>query len=371
MSDTKDWKLVDVAEMESWPPEKLEWLIEPIIMKGGIGFIAGPPKAMKSFLATDIALHLAIASTANEKQWLNRYKCNPARVLYIAREDPGHRIQARIKELCTGCGIQNISKGQIKFLVRERVNLLNPEHIKWFKKVVQENGFDVVILDVLDRMMPDVEGNSTKEMSPVISILEEINRGLKLTIIILDHTRKPTANRRQGRNEQALSPSDLKGTTSKYGLADYCILVSRTRQEGQIRLYAENKDHDEHIGILVSVSAKDSGDPKFVIAGDVAEFAQAKKLEASLNHDKILAAIGSDWISRKDIGRAVQLASSCLNRHLAELIRSGEVERTGENIKTRYRKPTSGKTAQRPVVKSSRNRPTSKPTLKKTASRAV
>jgi len=74
------------------------WKVENIIPQGGIGFVSAPPKDRKSLLTEDLALHLA--QPAGSRLWLGKFACTPAKILYIAREDPARRIKERALEIC-------------------------------------------------------------------------------------------------------------------------------------------------------------------------------------------------------------------------------------------------------------------------------
>jgi len=163
--------------------------------------------------------------------------------------------------------------------------------------------------------------------------LKKLNRAHNLTILMIDHTRKPPVGQSP---LQLANPFELRGSTAKYGCADFMMCVARKEQGGQLQVYCENKDTDLCPRFFVDVSPKGSTDPKFrwaedVVSGDL-------KAVGAANREKVLLAVGTDWVSAKEIRQQVTLSSSTVGDHLRHLIESEFVEKKGENNMTRYRR---------------------------------
>jgi DNA-binding transcriptional ArsR family regulator len=220
--------------------------------------------------------------------------------------------------------------------MRERFNLVDRRHIAQLTDTVQKLRIDFLILDVLNRMIPTLDEISSKDMAVMVSVLEELNRDLGLTILLLDHTRKPVGPN-SGRNHQEPNPFDLKGSIAKYGCADFMICISRTEQDGRIQVYCENKDTDERPHFFVDVSPKDSGKPKFTWAGDVAKLASDRKEVGKKNPQRVLQALTSDWTSISTLVSKTGMVKSTVSNHLKTLMEEGLVQRDGENKDTKYR----------------------------------
>lgn len=214
---------------------------------------------------------------------------------------------------------------------------MEPGHIAWIKRTIREGGFDFLVLDVFNRMTPGLDENSAKEMAQAVSVLEELNRDLNVTILILDHTKKPVGKNTR-RDDQNPNPFDLKGSVAKYGAADFMICLSRTKIPGRMQVFCENKDTDEHPHFFVDVSPKDSGQPKFKYAGEVADLAEDMKQVGEINRRRVLDAVGEEWIEREAIEKAVVLSRSTISSHLKNLKEKGLIEVDGTNRSARYRK---------------------------------
>ncbi len=333
------WQLLDASSLKSMPTSPPDWAIEPLVPKRSIGFLSAAPKTGKSLLAEDAAFHLA--QPRQQRLWLGKYVVTSSRVLYIAREDPVYRLKERAEEITKGYGdlLPYPSEGRLRFLVRERMNLTDAAHLAWLKSQVRDNGFDFLILDVLNRMIPDLDESNAKDMAKMVSILEEVNRDLGVTILCVDHTRKPIG-KNLGRDSQEPNPFDLKGSIGKYGCADFMICLARTPQEGRLHVYSENKDIDDRPSFFVDMSPKGSGRPKFTWAGDVERIAKNMKIVGDKNKEKVLdalALVSGSWAQPKEISMGTGLARATVAKHLSGLFDAGKVERKGKGSATQYR----------------------------------
>jgi len=336
-SVTAGWKLWDLGDVEDWPAPPLEWIVEPLIPKGGIGFLSGAPKDGKSLLAVDLTIHLA-HSVSVGRDWMGKFPCSKSKVLYIAREDPIRRIRERAIEITNSYNLDVPPHDSIYFLIRERLNLMDRSHISWLYDQVQKNGIDFLILDVLNRMIPDLDELSAKDMAKMVSVIEELNRELDLTILLLDHTRKPIGPG-STRNKQEPNPFDLKGSVAKYGAADFMLCMSRDAQDGRLHVYSENKDTDERPHFLIDVSPKGSGEPKFTYAGDIEQLSSDMKAIGIANQGKVFEALEEGrWLSPSEIASRTPVSRSTVGKHLKTLEAEQRVQRTGEGRNTKWRR---------------------------------
>ncbi|MGI8784617.1 MAG: AAA family ATPase [Acidobacteriota bacterium] len=329
------FQLYDLGNVQEWPAPELRWKIQPLIPENGIGFLSAPPKDGKSLLATDLVIHLAQSLVSDSLKWLGHFKCEKSKVLYIAREDPARRIKERAVELNGGYGFGPIPLGAVSFLIRDRFNLLEASHVDWLYRQVKEQGFDFLIFDVLNRMIPGLDELSAKDMAVMVTVLEQINRDLGVTMLLIDHTRKPQGPR-AGRNKQEPNPFDLKGSVAKYGCADYMICLARTEQDGRLQVYCESKDSDERPHFFLDVSPKGSGKPKFRWAGDVGRMAGEMRAIGDGNRSIVLSALGDTGASTSEIVAGTGLNKSTVKRHLAALLDSGQVDSVGQARNCRW-----------------------------------
>ena len=207
-------------------------------------------------------------------------------------------------------------------------------HLDWLGQQIEEREIDFLILDVFNRMIPGLDENSAKDMAQAVDVIEDLNRTYGVNILMLDHTRKPAVGQK---TVQEPNPFELRGSTAKYGCADFMICVGRTKQHGRLQVYCENKDTDQSPNFLVDVSPKGSSDPKFRWAGDVTQISSDRKAIGDLNRKKVLGAVGTNWMPSKEIRQKVDLSRSTVVDHLSALVGAGLVEEKGDNRNRRYR----------------------------------
>jgi hypothetical protein len=330
-----NWKIYDAGNISEWPQQPLEWHAEPLIPKHSVGFMSAPPKDRKSLLTLDLALHLA---QPEPRLWLGKFKVMPAKVLYIAREDPIRRVRERALEICQSYQMPLPEPGRLQFVIQDRIHLTELEHRAWLIRAIQAGGFDILILDVINRMHPDLDEISAKDMGRLVSILEELNRDLGITILADDHTRKPQG-KNTARDNQEPNPFDLKGSIAKYGCADFMICLARTPQDNRMQVYIENRDTDERPHFFVDVSPKGSTDPKFTYAGDVTKLAGDMKIVGEQNREKVFEvfAESKEWMKPKDVGLQLSMARQTVTKHIKTLFDAGRLEQHGKGPSTEYR----------------------------------
>jgi replicative DNA helicase len=224
-----------------------------------------------------------------------------------------------------------IPKGTVHFLFRERFSLLNESHLTWLAREARKWEIQLVVLDVLGRMIPGLEENSAKDMAEMVDRLEGLNRELGVTILILDHTRKPPAGR-STKNERRPDPNDLKGSIAKYGCADFMICIDKAKkQPGRLRVYAENKDTDERPDFFVGISPKGSSEPKFRWVADAKEGAGDDSMQKVLVWVQTHGGVG-----RKEICQGTGLGTSAVGEHLKNLVAQCRIRQVGKNRNTAY-----------------------------------
>ncbi len=300
-----------------------------------------------------MALHVS-----HKLPWLDRFLVTPCPILYLAREDHPERIKARIEEMQAGYGMDPLPKGQLIILSRERFALTNDDHMAWLSAQVKAHGVGLVILDVLGRMIPSLDGMNPRDWSVVMDRLETLNRDLGVTVLLVDHARKPPVGRGKA---GGTSPLEMKGPIEKYGGMDFVMMVSETSQRGRLEILTEVKDSDERLHFLVDVSreflsdgagwvTKDGmavakPDPKLTWAGDVAALAEASSEKGTTNRQAVLDVFRpGDEMAPADIEALCKgkLGRATIQRHLkalAETVPPKLLRRTeGQSIL--YRKPS-------------------------------
>ena len=353
------WTLLDAADLAGWKVTPLTWMVKSIIAFGRLGALVGLPKTRKGIMALDLALHIVTG-----REWLDRYRTTACPVLYLAREDHVERIKARIEEIQAGYEMGPLPHGQLLILSRERFALTDDEHLAWLVGQVKAHGIRLIVLDVLGRMVPGMDPMNPRDWSKVMDRLETLNRDLGVTILLVDHARKPPVG--QGK-AGGTSPLEMKGPIEKYGGMDFIVMVSETTQRGRLEILTEVKDSDERLHFMVDVSREalrqgkgwvqrgpedhwrtiTTPGPKLTWAGDVAALANAATETRDSNRELVFGMFTSPAeMTPADVEKVMagSLSRTTINRHLrtlAGMVPPRLLRRTdGQN--TFYRLPNHG-----------------------------
>ena len=312
------------------PPQK--WIVRDLIPAGEIGICYGDAKAGKSLLLYCMGLHIE-----RREPWLQMFETEHVRTLFLAREDPARRIQKRQEEMLSGYGFTEQEKETFFFVMREPFDLMEERDFASLLQTIEETGAELVILDVLGKMIGGVEENSAKDFARVVKALEVLRdfRPEPLTILCVDHTRKTPPG---SSGDTEISPHDLKGTALKRGAADFLISFSETKREGQFRIIAENKDTDPCPDFLINRSPLGSPGPKHTYAGDVEEFATESRSQGDKNKKRVLEALKEKQLqSSGEIAEDLEMSNATARVHLSKLEEEGKAERVGKGKGTKWR----------------------------------
>jgi len=201
-----------------------EWLIEGLIPIG-LGVIGGRPKLGKSFLGLQISY-----SVANGSEFLG-YQVNKGKVLYLALEDNPRRIKNRLTKqgFRDSCAIDFIfdfptfdNRG---FAALEKISL--------------SNEYKLIVIDTSTRILGRSDQMEIGEMSEKFGMIQKLAQYNNLSILCIDHFRKPTS---------ILEPDpidDLLGSTGKSAPIDLVIGIYRKRGELEAKLMMIGRDIED------------------------------------------------------------------------------------------------------------------------------
>ncbi len=199
----------------------LNWLVEGIIEENTIGQIFAAPGTGKSFLALDLAAHMAAG-----EPWAGRWvKAGP--VVYLAGEGEGglNRRIAAIEQaktldtsnLITGKMPNFGDAGQLSTL-RSNIDALDTPPV-------------LIVVDTLARAALGLEENSAKEMGPVVENMAALAKEYGCTVLAVHHTAKGVK-------------AEARGSGALKGAMDFEIRLE-TNNDGVVKVScAKSKDSE-------------------------------------------------------------------------------------------------------------------------------
>jgi len=76
---------------------------------------------------------------------LHQFEVKSVPTLYVSREDPAWRLKERISEINDSYGYGPLPMGIVKFVARPQLDLTSPAHVAWLKKIIGQNGIELLI----------------------------------------------------------------------------------------------------------------------------------------------------------------------------------------------------------------------------------
>lgn len=189
----------------------LSWLVKGLLVDGGLSAIYGPPGTSKTFLALDMALHVA-----HGRDWFGR-RVSPGAVVYVSGEgQSGMLLRMKAWRQEKGDGTRAPFA-----LVPTSVNLFDDTAgaetlIDDVKAHAASLGLPLrlIVLDTLSRMIGSGDEDKARDINVVVQRAEKIQRETGAHVLIVHHSGK---DRDRG----------MRGSNALLGAADAVIEVSR------------------------------------------------------------------------------------------------------------------------------------------------
>ena len=217
------YELLSIDDLMNLPDP--EWLLERHLPQIGMGFLYGRPGCGKSFLALDMALHIAYGL----KEWHgDEVRARPgANVLYIAREGATGFKQRVIAWQAA----RHLPKGRTPNfrLLRETINFMDVGDIEKLARTVRAAGMqplDLVIVDTVSRSIPGADENNQADMSIFVQACDAVVAGFDCTVIGVHHAGKS---------------GDMRGSTVLRGAGDFVFRLERDEGSSSGSLWCEKQ----------------------------------------------------------------------------------------------------------------------------------
>lgn len=235
--------------------ETVDWIVPGLIARKGIGFVAGLPETMKTWLLIDLAVEAARRDTGG--CWLGRFPVkNSAKVLFVDQERFKGETQRRFRAVLAAKNIQPEElRGQlfIRCGTTTRINLENS--FASFRKELGDIRPDLVIIDSF-ATFHTVEENNRGEIQEVLERIKQLRNEFGCTFIFVDHENKGTFHAKD-ENEQP-SAFRMAGSIAKPAAAEFVLTVRRNDPDTSMVYHTKSTLANTVAPFLVKVS--DVGD---------------------------------------------------------------------------------------------------------------
>jgi len=214
------WTIAELYDTEFPEPN---WIV-PGTIQEGLVVLGGRPKVGKSFLALQIASAVGTGGKVFDRDVVR------GKVLYLALEDNGRRLKNRLQKM-------NIPKNaQVQFETEWRP--LHKGGLDDLLVAYEKEKYRLIVIDTLSRALPGVNHNDEQPIGLMMDTLQNIAISNSMTILPVDHTRKP--------NGYFADPiDDIMGNTAKSKPIDEALAIYKTQGKAGATLRGIGKEIEE------------------------------------------------------------------------------------------------------------------------------
>ncbi|MFN8464568.1 MAG: AAA family ATPase [Caldilineaceae bacterium] len=222
------WTIRELVDADFPPPQ----FLVPGLIPVGLTYMAGRPKAGKSFLA------LLIALAADSGGEVLGIQVPPTRVFYWALEDTPFRLADRIKKICGWRAEDHTTALPIggDGVFATECAAFGEGGIADLRRLF-EQGYKIVFVDTLSRALGSADQMDPAEMTKLLGALQRLASEHEAALVLVDHHRK------SARTAIDTDPiDDILGSTAKGGVADCALGLYRRHNEDTATLKLVGRD---------------------------------------------------------------------------------------------------------------------------------
>lgn len=232
---SKKIQITTASDLINQDVEELKYFIQHLTVQG-LTLMAAAPKVGKSFLINYLGYCMATGQKAFGK--LNTKK---SKVLLLALEDNPRRIKNRLLQIAEASLLGSVNVPDDLHIVTSLGR--DGNNIVAIKQLILDNKYDVIIIDILQRIARPEETGSYKKEYTLIKELKELADNTNTAIIAVHHTNKKTSK---------ASLDAISGTRGLVGACDNVIVLSRISEEsaasrrGTLEMSIQGRDLDSN-----------------------------------------------------------------------------------------------------------------------------
>jgi hypothetical protein len=219
-------QVLDRGDVLQIPPPK--WIVEGFIPAGDLCFLYGPSEAGKSFVALDLAQHVAAGIP-----WFGAAVAAGA-VLYCLGEGVGH-LAPRLAAWDAAYPQHPIAPGRFRVATRTPRLLEQPDVEQAIALLA---GMDprpvLLVIDTLARALLGGEENSARDVGLAIEALDRVRREAAIGILVLHHTGKDRAAGERG-SSAIRAAADVMLRLDPHGEGKITLACDKARDSARSR----------------------------------------------------------------------------------------------------------------------------------------
>jgi hypothetical protein len=205
--------LMTLAELRAMPP--VEWLVENLLTRTGLGVLYGPPGAGKSFAALELAACVA------RGQPFHGLAVEQGAAIYIAGEGVGG-LGKRVKALEAARGWQGDAP---LYLLGQAVAFAEQGEVERLMQTISARGERValVVVDTVARALLGHEENSADSMGAFVAACDAVKRHCGGALLGIHHSGKDAARGARGSNSLVAGADSVLKAAQEHGFLSLAI----------------------------------------------------------------------------------------------------------------------------------------------------
>lgn len=212
--------------------DEIPYIVENLILKGGINIISGSAGVGKTF----ISLEFILAIASNRKAF-NNFSVEKTNILLVNEEDSQRSLHKRIRLMTKEESLP------IYFFVHEGIRLDEEDSIADITREIKDKNIGLLVLDNLTQLH-SLDENKADQIKKVIFRLREITN-MGTTVVLIHHHRKSGIV--PNYSSSNLSDS-LRGSTVIYGSADTHIAIEKINDSsGNFLSVSQTKNKEDEL----------------------------------------------------------------------------------------------------------------------------
>jgi hypothetical protein len=301
-------QIVSAHDIASMKFEPIKYAV-PQLLPMGLIILAGKQKIGKSWLDLNLAIAIASGGIA-----LNRWKCDPGDVLYMALEDNERRIQDRLKTLIP---YGNVPKN---LHIALEWPTLNDNGLTILENWIKDHpGTRLIIIDPFVCVRPPVraQAGQTGYDADYMALkgIKHLADKYNICILVQVHKSKP-----KGRDSDPFD--EVNGTTGITACADGFINLTRARGAADATLYASGRDYPEELNLSLKF---DKGN-WIALSGDCRYHSLNRERKNIID---VLNQSGKP-LSPAEIALLLNIGSGTIRKRLFDMAQDGQIKATDQ-----------------------------------------
>lgn len=283
------------------------WLIEGLWGVQAVGFIGGPPKSTKTWLALEMAV-----AVASGQPCLGKYAVRArGPVLLYAAEDSAAAIKQRVAAVAEVRGTRDLERLAVGLITEHDLRLDDIEHQERLTATIEKIQPRLLILDPLVRLHRSDE-NSAGDVALLLDYLRRLQRRFATSVALVHHVRKSPADQ---------PGQTLRGSGDLHAWSDSSLYL--LRRKGRIELHAEHRCFPSQQPVVIELDPEPRPHLR-IVDNPTSDAPISDPLQ-----ERILAALTSRPMTRSALRDHLAVRNERLGEVLEALAASRRIERRG------------------------------------------